>query len=106
MTYSQSVSPSSSSSLSAEVDQDIDTTDREPTTIQRHDGYQYYPGTIYDGFTDGEHKAAQGPTYTLAPAKQDSHPVTFSDSWHLAQCTRFEGYGTSQGHYTEGQPGP
>jgi meiosis-specific transcription factor NDT80 len=72
-------------------------------TINGYDGYQYYPGTIYEGIPN---KSDAPPVGLPLPERRSIKeefpgPAAIASGWQMGSCGRFQGIESSRGYYPE-----
>jgi meiosis-specific transcription factor NDT80 len=114
-TYSLDPSPvgshsvSSASSLSGGPveglvggDQHMVDADDGGKAINGYDGYQYYPGTIYEGIPKTDAPPVGLPLPERRTIKEEfPGPAAIASGWQMGSCGRFQGIESSRGYYPE-----
>lgn len=109
---SQSDSGASSVSGGAmDTDHPMDSglSETEQADIMNHDGYQYYPSTIYEGLPAPNlpslRKVETAARFTTEPqqyaVKAEYNDAVPGTNWQLGNCGRFQGMETSRGYYPD-----
>ncbi|KAF2203826.1 p53-like transcription factor [Delitschia confertaspora ATCC 74209] len=73
----------------------------EGKAINGYDGYQYYPGTIYENMP-GKADAQSGLPLPERRVKDEfPGPAAIASGWQIGGCGRFQGMETSRGYYPD-----